>query len=415
MKLVFVGTSLASVIFSSCTSTPANFLTSLSGISEQGAKLQQIGFDETSHETSHALSPKSEFEAVLAGLQPQTGNAGLLISFDTDTGQNSQGYDQFYDFTQPAQAVNTNKTLYLTRVDDTIHLAAELEYIASPQTERFIYAGQVRYLEAPRTEDCFAMPCIVGFDYSRIWTADSKLAIQAAKDEAIAQIKDSVDADFAARGADAQNVTDYEKVSFITDGFYVTEGFWSQTTGGAAWFQAYEKSSVVALSNREIPTHLRELYSPEQIASGFQPVRDMFGDRRWLGEVIDYVNNSLYTLARVRGNTHVLGLIEVDGNAHRRFHASANMGIAPESIIAYDNPPLDFDQFQNLYPAMIDLFVSPNENTVFVLTDEAIVGIDVFSKQEIFRENHNLSFNKVVMVEWATGRFVTRWQQELTQ
>ncbi|MGF1521731.1 MAG: hypothetical protein ACFBSF_05355 [Leptolyngbyaceae cyanobacterium] len=364
--------------------------------------------------TNDTADSRSGLEALLVDLQPRSGSVGLLLSFDTDTSENIQGYRQFYDFDQPAREVAANKTLYLTRTGDEVSLSVELDYIASPHTTGFIYAGQARYLEAPRTENCFGMECIFGFDYSRVWTADSQQEIQTAKDEVIAQIKNTINTDFAERGTDAQHVTDYEKVSYITDGFYVMEGFWSQITGGAAWFQAYEKSNVIVLSDRDFPTQLSDIYSAQEIEQRFQPIKDEFGDFDWGGR-INYFENSVYTLARVRGNTHLIGLVEIYGNAHRRFQASSSMGIAPEAMITYDNPPMDFDRFKDLYPTIIDFFVSPNENTVFILTDEEIIGIDVFKDQEIFRQKHNLIFNKVIMVEWAIGDFVDLWQQELTR
>lgn len=410
MKFKITSALLFSVLMASCMDSQVEIFKRISQVSAAVSNLPKAEFEVA----SDASNSKSGLEALLTDLQPKSGSVGLLLSFDTDTSENSQGYGQFYDSDQPAQEIAANKTLYLTRTGDEVSLSVELDYIASPQTTGFIYAGQVRYLEAPRTENCFDMECIVGFDYSRVWTADSQQEIQAAKNEAIAQIETTVDADFAERGADAQNVTDYEKVSYITDGFYVMEGFWSQITGGAAWFQAYEKSGVISLSLQDFPTQLSDIYSAQEIEQGLQPIRDEFGDVSWGGR-INYFEDSVYTLARVRGNTHLMGLVEIYGNAHRRFQASSSMGIASEAMIAYDNPPMDFDRFKNLYPTIIDFFVSPNENTVFILTDEEIIGIDVFDGQEIFRQQHDLTFNKVIMVEWATGSFVDRWQQELTR
>jgi hypothetical protein len=364
---------------------------------------------------SQPQPPESKFADAIKGLAPKDGDVGLLIGFDTDTSQNRKSYTQFYDFEKPDFSKSaTNQTLYLTRTGNQIKLAAKLDYIASPQTQGFIYAGQVRYLEKPRVEYCGCVKCsyskcLIGSDYSRIWIANSKPEIQAVREDKANEIKAVIDADFEKRGVGSQDVTDYEKISFISDGLYVIEGFRSKITGGAAWFQAKTKNFVVPLSSKEITSNLKDLYTPRQIENGFGRRKQM----RWGGREVDVVDVSTFTLARSNGRTHVLGMIETDGNAHRIFHRPFDMGFALNRLVVYDNPTLDFAQFKSIYPDIIDLFVSPNQNTIIILTKEELIGIDVRTEKEIFKEKHRLLFNKVVMVEWATGEYVSQWQREL--
>lgn len=359
---------------------------------------------------------KSKFAEAVKGLEPKDGDSGLLLGFDTDTSQNSKSYAQFYDFEKPDFSKSaTNKTLYLTRVGNQIKLAAKLDYIASPQPQGFIYAGQVRYLEKPRFEycgcpKCVYSKCLIGSDYSRLWVANSKPEIQLVRESKASEIKNIIDSEFEKLGIASQDVTDYEKISFISEGFYVVAGFRSKITGGAAWFEAQTKNFVVSLSSdKKVTSNLRDLYTPKQI-------EDAFGDRtvrRWYGRRVNVVEASTFTLSRLKGRTHVLGMIETDGNAHRSFYQPFGMGTALNKLVSYDNPPLDFDKFKSIYPTIIDLFVSPNQNTIIILTKEEFIGLDVRSQKEIFRMKHNLLFNKVVMVEWATNSYVGKWQKEL--
>lgn len=358
---------------------------------------------------------KSKFAEVFKGLEPKDGDSGLLLGFDTDTSQNAKGYTQFYNFEKPDFSKSaTNKTLYLTRIDNQIKLVANLDYIASPQPQGFIYAGQVRYLEKPRVEycgcpKCTYSKCLIGSDYSRIWVANSKSKIQAVRESKTSEIKTIIDSKFEKSGVESQDITDYEKISFISEGFYVVEGFRSKITGGAAWFTAHTKNFFVPLLDGKTTSYLKDLYPPEQIETAFGRRKQ----RRWSGSEDDIVDTATFTLERSKGRTHVLGMIQTDGNAHRSFHQPLDMGFALNKLVSYDNPPFEFDKFKSIYPTIIDLFVSPNQNTIIILTKEEIIGLDVRSQQEIFKMKHNLLFNKVVMVEWTTNSYVGKWQKEL--
>lgn len=395
--MMFIGIAL---IAQGCDSTI------LSSIDNKDLKLRQ---------SIRPQQQKSRFAEVVKGLEPKNGDSGLLLGFDTDTSQNSKSYAQFYDFEKPDFSKSaTNKTLYLTRTGNQIKLAANLDYIASPQPKGFIYTGQVRYLEKPRVEycgcpKCAYSKCIIGSDYSRVWVANSKPEIQTVRTRKASEIKNTIDSEFEKLGVESQDVTDYEKISFISGGFYVVEGFRSKITGGAAWFTAQTKNFLVPLLDGKITSYLKDLYTPKQIETAFGRRKQ----ERWSGGEDDVVDTATFTLARLKGRTHILGMIEADGNAHRSFHHPFDIGFAINKLVSYDNPPLDFDKFKSIYPTIIDLFVSPNQNTIIILTKEEIVGLDVRSQKEIFKMKHNLLFNKVVMVEWATNSYVSKWQIEL--
>lgn len=360
-------------------------------------------------------SQKSKFAEIVKGLEPKDGDSGLLLGFDTDTSQNREGYAQFYDFEKPDfSKTATNKTLYLTRIGNQIKLESKLDYIASPQTSGFIYTGQVRYLEKPRVEycgcpKCTYSKCLIGSDYSKIWVANSKQEIQLVREDKANEIKAVIDSEFEKLGVDSQDITDEEKISFISEGFYIVKGFRSKIHGGASWFTARTKNFLVALTDKKITSYLKDLYEPHQIEKAFGGSKH----RRWAGKEVSVVDASTFDLSRLNGRTHILGMIETDGNAHRIFHKAFDMGFAFNKLVVYDNPKLDFDKFKSIYPNLIDVFISPNQNTIIILTKEEVIGLDVRTEKEIFNLKHDLLFNKVVMVEWATGDFVSKWQQEL--
>src|SRR5262249_6124690 len=142
-----------------------------------------------------------------------------------------------------------NKTLFIARKGNKVKVAAKLDVIASPQKNGFVYLGQVRYFE-PKTRvknpdledlDKDSRVQIFGFYYTRIWQTRAKKQLAAATARTWRATKAEIDAEFrkSEEKEELQNITDYEKLSFVSDGFYIKEGFWSQITGGVAFFQAH--------------------------------------------------------------------------------------------------------------------------------------------------------------------------------
>ena len=371
----------------------------------------------------------SKLNDALKNLQPKEGDSGLLLAFDTDISQDRLSYSQFYDAGKEFIDKNaTNKTIYLIRKDNKIKLASKLSFIASPQKDGFLYLGMARYFEPkPRDknknldrlekEDKNGFKNF-GFDYTRIWRTNSKSKISQSKKAVIKETKNKIDTEHQKLKLEDReyhrNITDYRKISFVSDGFYTIEGYYSLIHGGAAWFEGRDKIGIVSVSKEKISPKLKDYFTKTEIERGFKDIKEEFGEYRWtFSERIGYFKNSTFNFVRHKAKTHLLGLITIDGNAHRSFYAKADFGQAPKKFISYDNPNIDFEKFTKIYPTTIDVFVSPNQNTVFVLTDKKIIGIDVISKKEIYSQVHNLKFNKVIMVEWALNDFVKKWEKEL--
>ncbi len=226
-----------------------------------------------------------------------------------------------------------------------------------------------------------------------------------------------------------RNISDYKKIGWVSDGFYIADGYWSLIHGGAAWFEASENSRVVNLGGARISGKLSDWVPKKRIIETYKSdfdinrrndpemkVNDM--DAIWKMWLVSLTNNypgrtPTFTLERQTARTTLQGRALVDGNTHRSFMLTADFGDAPKKLARYDNPPIDFEKFKQIYPALLDVYVSPNQNTVIVMTDKEFIGIDVESNREISRIQHNLTFNKVIMVEWATGEHVAKWIKTL--
>lgn len=79
----------------------------------------------------------------------------------------------------------------------------------------------------------------------------------------------------------------------------------------------------------------------------------------------------------------------------------------------YSDFPLQFADFTKINPMVVDVTVSPTHDLVFVyLADGTLIGINVTSKREIYRQKLSET-DKVVMLEWATGIYTDIWKNEL--
>ncbi len=138
-------------------------------------------------QSSEAFEPQTDqsksqpsLEDSLSSLRPKQGRSALLLGFDTDKSDDAKGYSQFYDdFEKQSKKEPTNKTLLIVRDGDHLRIASSLDFIASPQTNGWLFLGQARYFEPkPRDknehlDEMEAKGSLknFGFDYTRVWVA----------------------------------------------------------------------------------------------------------------------------------------------------------------------------------------------------------------------------------------------------
>ncbi|HMT06360.1 MAG TPA: hypothetical protein PKA82_00035 [Pyrinomonadaceae bacterium] len=354
----------------------------------------------------------------------------------------AESYTQYYDhFEKLSQKSPTNKTLLLLRDRNDLVVASSLDYIASPQSNGWLYLGQARYFEPkPRDrneeldkkeQDGWLKN--FGFDYSRIWVTDIPAKIPAVQSSLVRKTKLKIDKEYKSLPVDEReyhrNITDYEKISWVSDGYYIIDGYWSLIFGGAAWFQARENSRLVALSSSRLSGNLLNWVSKERAVAGFaEYFKTEYDDcnkkngskydciwKHWQSDLNQNHPSEPASINVLRsgGQTKLMGNVLVDGNRYRSFLEKADFGQIPKALASYDNPKIDFEKFKALYPELIDVFVSPNQNMVILLTKNEFVLIDVLTRSEQSRTKHNILFNKVVMVEWATNAHVDRWRNTL--
>jgi len=389
-------------------------------------------------------SSNDDLEQVLSSLTPKQGRSALLLGFDTDDSDDAASYAQYYDdFEKQAKKKPTNRTLFLVREGDNLRIASSLDLIASPQSNGWLFLGQARYFESKPRDKNEHLDRLekegslqnFAFDYSRVWMTNSHQMIPVVKRQLIAKTTSEINREYRKLPKGEReyhrNITDYEKIGWVANGFYIADGYWSQIHGGAAWFEAREYSRLVNIDKGKLSGNLDNWISKKQIIEKYQADFDSerrnspdakFNDmdwtwNRWLtaigGDDTDRIPT--FMIERQNARTTLIGRVLVDGNMHRSFMLSADFGDAPKKLVRYDNPPIDFEKLKKFYPTLIDIYVSPDQSTVIALTDKEFIALDVFSKREVSRIEHNVIFNKVVMVEWATGEYVEKWIRALNK
>lgn len=367
--------------------------------------------------------PKSKFAPAIKQLAPRS-NApvGLLLGFDTDTTQNAQSYQRFFDDSQSIATSDedfpTNRTLLFSRHDEEVKRSADLNCLASPQEDGFLFLGLVTYREKAKVQDEWYQQLQQQarkewpFEYTGIWMSDSYKNLGEAVYQQISKLKDTLNTRYALDSL--QFITDYEKPSYVLPGLMISEGYYTLIHGGASWFNAYEYNKHYLLGKKRFHPKLEKWATPERIRSASVKLKEEYGEQRqWSGTPIDYIYDPTFTLARINGRVHLIGLLNMDANSSRTFLASFDVGPAPSTLVSRNSFPLKFSEFKRIDPDLIDVFIAPNYSTIFVLTKAWIYAIDVATKRELYRERHDLSFNKVVMVEWATGDYVNKWEETL--
>lgn len=383
------------------------------------------------------------FKRLFASLIPRGDRTALVIGFDTDESSDSESYAQYYDeFEKLPKKKPTNRTLLLVRNGSKIELARNLPYIASPQSAGWIFLGQSRYFEPkPRDKNEYLDKLELegslknfAFDYSRVWSTAKPSQIDSVRDRLLRKTKAKIDREYRRLPRDDReyhrNISDYEKIGWIADGYYIADGYWSVIHGGAAWFEAREESRLVNLGKRKLSGELSKWYSKTKILDQYKATFDAtrrtgpdgkYNDmdatwERWSRLIGggDPDRIPTFTLERHQAQTKVVGRVLVDGNTHRSFLLEEDFGPAPRALARYDNPEIDFPGAQALFTDLIDIFVSPYHETVVFLTKKELIGFDVPSVAEIYRAPHDLRFNKIVMVEWATGDHASKWTRYLS-
>jgi hypothetical protein len=213
---------------------------------------------------------------------------------------------------------------------------------------------------------------------------------------------------------------DYERITFITPNFYITEGFESEVHGGAAWFDAREKCNFYKLNpgfgqssnyladylerdrlNKIIIDAVKEGYSDE--LSPGEPIDENFV-MPWAGSLENY-GEVYFSFIYFNNRVRVLPFVLLNGNAHRSFLAEGTL-FEDEDLIK----KFGIKQYGMETKALRD-FISPDESTRTSI-DEGKIKVYDNNTNRLLAEADFPIYRRLVMSEWALGKYVETWEKE---
>jgi len=216
--------------------------------------------------------------------------------------------------------------------------------------------------------------------------------------------------------AEALN-TDFTKISFVTPDFYITEGFDSEVHGGATWFNATEfvRFNTINPKLEKISGKLTGFLDREQLnIIVIDAVLNMdYGDDQpvneeyvlpWRGKISEH-NDIFFTLVYENNQVKIIPLTLLSGNSARSFLASGKTFLNRQISDKLNIKPVNEVTGKALE------FISPDGSTR-TLIEDSIIKVYNHKDNKLLLENRIEPFNKLIMSEWALGKFVKKWENE---
>lgn len=212
-------------------------------------------------------------------------------------------------------------------------------------------------------------------------------------------------------------VIDFNRFSYINPNFYTTTGFTSEVHGGATWFNAKEKVNIYPIDwnkgkiSNYILDYLSNFDKNQIIISTVKSMEDYgYSNQKinenmmlpWSSSIANYKN--VYFDFRFKSNgIEIIPLTLLQGNSSRAF-------LSEGTVI----------ENTKLYKAFNVQKYSKTSSTITILSPDKLTRTEI-GKNTISIYDHNTNkllkfintgFNKVIMSEFAIGKYAKKWADE---
>jgi len=136
--------------------------------------------------------------------------------------------------------------------------------------------------------------------------------------------------------------------------------------------------------------------------------------RKISGDLRDVAREDNFTVARRNGHWILKGRLDIDGSGE-----DFNIGLMPEGkLLNYDKLHVTWDEIKERIPMALDAYTSPAEDILIVVTGNFIMVYPIEEGQIAEKPIRKIGIRKgetVIMAEWATGDYVSRWEKSFNQ
>lgn len=126
------------------------------------------------------------------------------------------------------------------------------------------------------------------------------------------------------------------------------------------------------------------------------------------------VDDSCFAVERKNGNWRLKGGIKTE-NGLGSFDIN---GFPPKVMLNYDDLYIPWSYIKTKFPNATDAYTSPNNKMLIIITDKYIELYSIENNELKDEANLKIPLNnneKVIMSEWATGSYVSRWEETSKQ
>jgi hypothetical protein len=202
--------------------------------------------------------------------------------------------------------------------------------------------------------------------------------------------------------------------------FYETETVMSSGggTGGSEIYRVYEiagspsesPNAAAFLLDQETSLRIPENVRSKDLEACIDPKAD-FRDETFLQNV----QESTYGIRRNHHRWEYGWLLGYSTGAARGYHTECPVSLTPpKSIVGYDELFPAWKTIQASYPKAEDAFSSPTHDLILLLAKNELI-VAPLQEGRVGKPLAQIEIDgKPVMVQWATGKYVDAWTEQLT-
>ncbi|WP_143569787.1 hypothetical protein [Tenacibaculum agarivorans] len=336
-----------------------------------------------------------------------------LIGIESDHSEFSEGsYTVMYDSESKKKAhkkYTPYQTIGIYRNKDSVSIQS-ISYLLIPTKRGFLY-GTTEVIEVKEDDESEEMSEMITDEY-KLFSSVSKPKFFRSK-KSIQSFIENHNPTF-----EQAIQVDFEKISFVNSKFYITRGFESIVHGGATWFNATEKVNIYALDWKGSLSNKLTDYVSNEVKNKvvIETVSNLegygFGDEvsaetglPWAGTINNH-NKVFYDINFGTNGIQIIPLTFLWGNSSRSFLAEGNP-IKNQKM--YQDLQLSKSE-ENIHSKEIIVFNSPDNLTRIELKNKTLIVID--SKRNKVLKKVKLNYNKIIMSEFALGKYARKWKNE---